>query len=122
MVKLTHQYIDLNSLKENTFNDVSIMKEIMVLFLDIIDEYVEVLTNEIDNRNWEELYKATHKIKPNVNMFGISSLESTILELESNFKNEENLDNISETTRFVLSAFKDIRKEVELELKSMDNE
>ncbi|MDD7884660.1 Hpt domain-containing protein [Flavivirga sp. 57AJ16] len=122
MVKSSYQYIDLNILKENTFGDTSIMKEIMELFLELMDEYVGVLNFQFPNKKWQVLYQATHKIKPNISMFGISKLESTILQLESNFKNEQNLNTSEALVNDCLAVFKEVKREVLTELKSMNND
>lgn len=122
MITSNHQYIDLQSLKENTFDDADIMHEIMALFIELIDEYVTVLNTELPNKNWESLFKATHKIKPNVSMFGISQFEPTILQLEHNFRKEENLDTVNKLVEYTLTVFKDVKKEVITELKLMNNE
>ncbi|MEP1487620.1 MAG: Hpt domain-containing protein [Algibacter sp.] len=122
MIASNHQYIDLQSLKENTFDDASIMQEIMTLFIELIDEYVIILNTELPNKNWEGLFKATHKIKPNISMFGISQLEPTILQLENNFRKEEHLDTINNLIEYTLTVFKDVKKEIITELKSMNNE
>ncbi|WP_100613411.1 Hpt domain-containing protein [Confluentibacter citreus] len=122
MVKTTYKYIDLNSLRENTFGNVPIEREIMHLFIDMVDDYISVLDKELPNKNWNLLYDATHKIKPNISMFGIYSMESTIVELENSFRNEVNLETIEETAYGVLCAFKEIKKEVQIELNLMENE
>jgi len=122
MNKVNNQYIDLDSIREETYGDVSILKQIMELFIEIIDEYVDVLNEELPNKNWQVLYDATHKIKPNINMFGISALETTILELESNFRKEENLENIAEHVYKVIMVLKEVRDEVQYELKLVPNE
>jgi len=122
MNKVNNQYIDLNSIREETYGDVSILKQIMELFIEIIDEYVVVLNEELPNKNWKLLHDATHKIKPNINMFGISVLETTILELESNFRKEENLENIAEHVYKVIMVLKEVRDEVQYELKLVPNE
>ena len=122
IINPNYQYIDLQSLKENTFDDISIMKEIMELFLEIIDEYINTLNQELPNKNWDALFKAAHKIKPNINMFGIHKLESTTLQLEHNFKNEENLDTVDELVSSSINIFKQVKIEVQSELKSMNND
>ncbi|OYX22277.1 MAG: hypothetical protein B7Z06_11925 [Flavobacteriales bacterium 32-35-8] len=122
MVKTTHNFIDLTSLRENTFGNVPIEKEIMHLFIDMVDDYIAIIDKELPNKNWQELYDATHKIKPNISMFGIYSLESTIVELENSFRNEENLESIEQTTNVVLNTFKEVKKEILSELNSMENE
>ncbi|WP_111307751.1 Hpt domain-containing protein [Confluentibacter sediminis] len=122
MIKQKYQYINLESLKENTFNDIDIQKEIMELFLELIDEYIDTLNKELSNKKWHELFKATHKIKPNINMFGIQSLESVILKLENDFRDERNLDTVDDRVNTTIDIFKKVTLEIETELKLMTND
>jgi len=122
MIKSAYTYIDLNSLRENTYGNVPVEREIMRLFIDIIDEYLDILDKELPNKNWKELYDATHKIKPNISMFGIYSIESTIKEIETSFRNEVNLEGIEEATNGVKYIFKEVKKELQIELNSLAND
>lgn len=122
MIKSAYTYIDLNSLRENTYGNVPVEREIMRLFIDIIDEYLDILDKELPNKNWKELYDATHKIKPNISMFGIYSMESTIKEIETSFRNEVNLEGIEEVTEGVKCIFKEVKKELQIELNSLAND
>jgi len=117
-----YKYIDLQSIKDDTFGDVEILRMIIALFIEGIDEYVDILNNELPNQNWHELFKATHKIKPNISMFGITKLVPTILEMESNFKNEQNLDSVDALVSFSIPVFRQVKIELQTELKLMPNE
>lgn len=119
MDNLTNKYINLQSLRENTGGMIDIEIELMQLFKDIVDEFIITLEQEVPKKNWQKLYDATHKIKPNIHMFGISSMEPIISELESNFRYEENLETIDATVKEVLRSFKEIKKEIKLELNSI---
>lgn len=119
MIKQDYQYINLQSLKENTFDDLSIQKEIMILFLELIDEYIDVLNQELPNKNWKKLFEATHKIKPNISMFGIDALESIILKLDHNFRTEQNLDTVDTLTTTCANIFNKVIIEIKTELKLM---
>lgn len=118
---MNYQYIDLQSLKEDTLGNIEIQTELMVMFLTLIDEYTEVLNSELPNKNWEALYSATHRIKPNIRMFGIAKLEPVILELEDKLRKEENLKGIEELLQTVQVGFKEVKNELEVELKAMNN-
>ncbi len=121
MNTLEYEYIDLQTIKEDTFGDTDILKMILELFVEGIDEYVDVLNTEMPNKDWHNLFKATHKIKPNISMFGITKLEPKILQLEHNFKNEENLETVAILVESCISIFKQVRVELLAELKTMDN-
>ena len=122
MNQINSQYINLQSLKEDTFGDETILKEIIALFIELIDEYTSVLNKEISRKNWQALFQATHKIKPNIFMFGISSLENTILELDLNFRNEVNLDLVDDLVREAVFILNEVKKELLMELKLMADE
>ena len=121
MNTLEYEYIDLQTIKADTFGDADILKMIIELFVEGIDEYVDVLNMEMPKKEWHNLFKATHKIKPNISMFGITKLEPTILQLEHNFKNEENLEAVDKLVESSISIFKQVRVELLTELKAMDN-
>ncbi|NMH86922.1 Hpt domain-containing protein [Flavivirga algicola] len=121
MIESNYRYINLELLRENTFDDASIMMEIMELFLEIIDEYAEALTSQVPAKKWESLFQATHKIKPNINMFGVSKLKSNILQLESNFKNEQNLETTVLLVSDCLTILKEVKREIQTELRAIDN-
>ena len=121
MQKITYKYINLRSLKENTGGIIDIEIELLQLFGEIVDEFIATLERELPKKNWQHLYEAAHKIKPSVTMFGISSMELTIGELENNFRREQNLENIDVKVKEVIGTFKEIKKEIEWELNSLTN-
>lgn len=121
MKTLTYNYLNLESLRDQTGGNLTIEIEFMELFNDIVDEFIACLEKELPNKNWQKLYDATHKIKPNVTLFGIYNLESVIEELENNFRREENLEKIDDIVKSVIDAFKEIKKEIEWELNSLVN-
>ncbi|MCK5400147.1 MAG: Hpt domain-containing protein [Flavobacteriaceae bacterium] len=122
MQKLEYRYINLQKIEEDTFGDRTILKMIIELFIEGIDEFVGVLNKEMKNKNWQVLFQATHKIKPNLSMFGIKKLEPAIHQLENNFRNEQDLDNVEILVNSSISIFKQVKVELQTELKSMNDE
>jgi len=118
----TYKYINLDSLRENTFGDISILTEIMEMFLVDIDVFINLLNSEISKQNWPKLFQETHKIKPNISMFGIFSLETSILKLENCFRKEEELHEVDALSRFVVSSLNEVKKEIQIELKLLRHE
>ena len=121
MAQTNFQYINLESLKEDTFGDEAILKDITLLFIELIDEYVLVLNNELAKKNWQTLFQATHKIKPNIFMFGITSLEKTILELDLNCRNEVNLESVEGLAHEAVFILNEVKKELLTELKLLSD-
>ena len=122
MNNTTYRYINLQKLKEDTFGDITILRMIMELFIEGVDEYLNTLNDELPNKNWHELFQQTHKIKPNITMFGIHALVEPILELETCFRDEENLDKVDSLVSIISEDLICARKELQIELKSMPNE
>ena len=122
MNETIYKYIDLRQIKEDTFGDITILRMIIELFIEDIDTYVNVLEVEIKHQNWQVLFQATHKIKPNISMFGIDALVPVVLELEDNFKSEHNLDQIDAPVNTSITVLNNVKKELQTELKSMINE
>ena len=121
MKQSTYKHINLEALREQIGENLTIEQEFLELFSDIVDEFVACLEKEFPNQNWPKLYDATHKIKPNITLFGIYHLESVIEELETNFRLEKDLEKIDQMIITVLNAFKEIKKEVEMELNCIVN-
>ena len=122
MNNTTYKYINLDSLRENTFGDISILTEIIEMFLEDIDVFINLLNSEISKQNWPKLFQETHKIKPNISMFGIFSLETSILKLENCFRKEEELHEVDALSRFVVSSLNEVKKEIQIELKLLRHE
>jgi HPt (histidine-containing phosphotransfer) domain-containing protein len=122
MNNTSYKYINLTSLKENTFGDISILIEIMEMFLGDIDGFVNSLATEIHKQNWPKLFQETHKIKPNISMFGIVSLETSILKLENCFRKEEELQEVEALSEFIIAGLTEVKKEIQIELKLLCHE
>lgn len=112
---------DLQKIKEDTFGDMIILRMIIEQFIEDVDEFIGALNQELPNKNWQALFQATHKIKPNISMFGITALELTILQLERSFKNEQDLDTVDELIEISLPSLEQVKVELRDELKSIPN-
>lgn len=121
MNQTAYSYINLQSLREETFGDKEILKTILELFVEGIDEYLAVIEKELPTKNWQPLFKETHKIKPNIAMFGIASLVDPILELETCFKKEIHLEKINGLVELVVRNLTHVKKEIQFELNVMSH-
>lgn len=116
------KYTDLKFLREETYNESSLLVLLINSFLTEIEEFLGVVNIEMKNKNWTLLHKAVHKIKPSVSMFGISKLEPTIQTLVDNFREEKQLDDVEERINSCKKIFKLVKAELLAELKSLENE
>ncbi|WP_169301351.1 Hpt domain-containing protein [Pontimicrobium aquaticum] len=121
MNQTAYSYINLQSLKEETFGDKEILNTILELFVEGIDEYLATIEKELPTKNWQPLFQETHKIKPNIAMFGIASLVDPILELETCFRKEMHLEKIDDLVELVVQNLIHVKKEIQFELNVMSH-
>ena len=114
--------VDLTFLRKETLNEGVILKMLIELFIKDFDEFIAVTDQELKNKNWDILHKATHKIKPSITMFGIDKMKQIIYSLESNFREEKELDSVVEQVSKCKKMFEGVRKELVIEMNSLNNE
>ncbi|WP_298288885.1 PAS domain-containing hybrid sensor histidine kinase/response regulator [uncultured Lutibacter sp.] len=116
------KYTDLKFLKEESLNEDSILILLIEIFIKDFEEYLKTFEIEFKNKNWEKLHAATHKIKPNISMFGIAKLDPIIFSLDTKFKNETNLEDVEILFEKCKEIFKIVKVELLNELKSLNHE
>jgi len=121
-VETIKEYIDLKFLREETMNESSLLALLIESFLNDIEEFLEVLDKGFKDKNWKILHEATHKIKPSINMFGISKLGPIILILVKKFREEKDLENIEAQINSCKEIIIHVKAELLTELKSLGNE
>lgn len=100
------------SLKEIGGDDLDFMKVVAQIFLEEIPPDLEALIEAIDNDNKELAYQFAHKMKPNIEMFGIAILKD-ITGIESWTKTSKavatimpSVDRVNETLHLVFEELK----------------
>lgn len=121
-VKNNNKYINLKFLEKETLNEATVLVLLIELFFKDLKEYMQLLEIKVKERDWQTLYKATHKIKPSISMFGITKLEPVIFALEKIFKEETDLENIDSLVRKCKTIIVNVKRELKVELKTLKNE
>jgi PAS domain S-box-containing protein len=117
-IKRSYKCINLEFLEKETLNESTVLILLIDLFFKDLKEYMNMLDEDVKQKKWQKLYKATHKIKPSISMFGIAKLEPVIFTLEQKFK-EEDLEDIDSLIRKCKSIIVNVKKELKIELKSL---
>ena len=89
------KHYSLESLKEIAGGDADFMAIVAQTFLEEIPPDLEALTIAIGDDNKELAYQFAHKMKPNIEMFGISVLKD-ITTIETWTKGTRSNDSVSE--------------------------
>lgn len=90
-----NKHYSLDSLKEIAGGDEEFMAIVAQTFLDEIPPDLEALKEAVSNNNKDLAYQFAHKMKPNIEMFGITVLKD-ITTIESWTKGSKSIDAVAE--------------------------
>ena len=91
--------IDLSYLRESTDNNTELMKQIIEVFLKQTPAAIERLEAALQNEDWNDLRKTSHKMKPTFEYVGIKHLRSLVSEIQITAENQVDLDKLPELIR-----------------------
>lgn len=77
----------LDKLVEYVGNDQAVLHEMIALFIGTSKEAVDQMNQCLDEADYTAISKIAHKLKPNLDIFGIDELHEPIRELEHQSKN-----------------------------------
>lgn len=106
------KHYSIESLKEISGGDPDFMAVVAKTFLEEIPPDLYSMEEAIENDNKELAYQFAHKMKPNLEMFGIelqkdiTSIESWSRTSKNKLTIEAHLENISRTLRAVFTELK----------------
>lgn len=108
----------LDKVNEMAMGDDDFVQSVISVFLEEIPTDVEELEAAVTSGDFDQIYKLSHKIKPNVDMLGMDQTRALALEMETMGRNRSDLDGIRE--RFprlkmdVAQAVSELRKDFSL--------
>ena len=83
---------DLKYLQQMTGNDGQIMKEMIELFLNQLDEARVEFESLVNDKKWFELSRSAHKIKSSALVMGVAQMSDDMKELELLAKEGKNTE------------------------------
>lgn len=99
---------DLSILKEMVYGDTEFMKELIDTFVEYAPQDALEMTEFSKSGNWDDTSKKAHKLKSSIRTIGVTSLSDLILTIETDAKNEVNLDDISNKISEFNSTLEDV--------------
>ena len=69
-------------IRERASGDLEYIKDMIKMFIDLMPEYLNELTEHQNSKNWEELRKQAHKMKTPVAYFGVEELRELLSNIE----------------------------------------
>jgi PAS domain S-box-containing protein len=112
-----YKYINLKYLKRITTDDTATLKEILQTFLKETPRLIKTIKQCINNKDWDNLYKATHSLQPSFQTVGINQeYEEMARTIQQYAKRQENMEAIVELVIQIESicklAFKELKQEL----------
>jgi len=92
--KTEQNLYDLSMIQNMSGGDERFLEKMIKLFIETVPQNVKELTTAVETKNWEQTAKMAHKLKSTVDSMGIKSIHSDIRLVESNAKQQTNLDQI----------------------------
>lgn len=91
MVKLTN----LSFLNEMSGGNADFIREFLQLFVNNIPTSVTDLEDGLQDKDWEKVRQAAHKMKPSLNYVGLKETYQDVMTIEANAKDLKNLDDMA---------------------------
>ena len=104
--------IDLDYIYNISDGDREFIKEMLEVFVKITPESIDIINDSLEQKQWKEVARVAHKIKPSILLLGIDELTKLVKEIEHMAKNQEELDQltakISLLNQYTLEVLADI--------------
>ena len=104
--------LDLSYLYEISDQDREFIKEMMATIVKITPPSMVEINDSLTNKNWKEMGRLVHKLKPSLLLLNIDRLTTLIKSLEDNAKSESNLtlipNQVSELSNFTNEIVTDL--------------
>ena len=86
----------LDKINEMAEGDEDFVRSVVTVFLEEVPEDLQALETAISTKDYEQIYKMAHKIKPNVDLLGMEQTRANALEFETLGKQDGSFDAIQE--------------------------
>lgn len=125
--KVSHNMTDsksrltnLDYLKMLSDDSESFFKEFIELFLKNTPETMADLRNQTENKNWEGVRQAAHKVKPSLNYMGLKDAATLAAEIEKNAKELSGLNTIASKVATLCSICETAYMELQEEINNLN--
>ena len=87
---------NLDKINEMAEGDEDFINSVISVFLEEVPQDLEQLENALEQKDFEQVYKLAHKIKPNVDLLGMEQTRAAALEIETLGKSSANMEEIQQ--------------------------
>jgi len=105
---------DLSMIQSMSGGDPGFLKKMILLFIETVPQNVKELRTASNDSNWEQVAKLAHKLKSTIDSMGIKSIRDDIRQVESDAKQNNNLQEIPASIQKIESVIHDCIEQLKI--------
>lgn len=111
-------YYNLSKVYAISDNDVEFAKQIVTLFLEEVPVEVTNIRDGLEDKDYQKVYHAAHKIKPTLDLLGMNIAYEDVVAVEnwsrSEGKRKEIKDTVKSLKEYISKTIKELKKDYDL--------
>lgn len=116
-----YNYINLDYIDLMTDGDNDMKATMLEMLLEEIPTELEKMRAHLDGQEWEDLFKAAHKMKSTLSFIGNDGMTQANTAMEHNAKQEENLDKIPQYLSVLENTYLNAVLEIQAAIQAANN-
>jgi CheY-like chemotaxis protein/HPt (histidine-containing phosphotransfer) domain-containing protein len=89
-----YESVDLSYLQRVSGNNEQFMTEMVATFLDTMPKSIQEIRDSVKSKDWSELAKAVHKIKPSLSLMGLHQARESAMKIEHDARERVEVDKL----------------------------
>lgn len=87
---------DLSKLHDLSSGNPEFVNKMVRMFLDLTPSLIESIGMGLEEKNYEQVRAAAHKLKPSIDLMGINSIKDTVRKIENYAAEQMQLDQLDD--------------------------
>lgn len=116
-----YNYINLDYIDLMTDGDNDMKATMLEMLLEEMPAEIEKMKGHLDAQEWEDLFKAAHKMKSTLSFIGNDNMTQANISIEHNAKHEENIDQIPQYLEVLENTYLNAVLEIQAAIQAANN-
>jgi HPt (histidine-containing phosphotransfer) domain-containing protein len=116
-----YNYINLDYIDLMTDGDNDMKATMLEMLLEEMPAEIEKMKAHSEAQEWEDLFKAAHKMKSTLSFIGNDNMTQANISMEHNAKHEENLDQIPQYLEVLENTYLNAVLEIQAAIQAANN-
>lgn len=116
-----YTYINLDYIDLMTDGDGDMKATMLEMLLDEMPSELSLMKEHLDAQEWEDLFKAAHKMKSTLSYLGNPEMTEANRQIEHAAKHEENLESVPPNLTLLESTYLKATEEIQAAIRAANN-